>query len=100
MKSKFILEFGSEALEDLNDVFSHYQSIRAGLANDFLTELYDKLELILQNPKCFALYFEDYRKLNLKRFEYSVVYYESNEKVVIVAIYHQKRQPYFWLERI
>ncbi|MBS1593957.1 MAG: type II toxin-antitoxin system RelE/ParE family toxin [Bacteroidetes bacterium] len=53
-------------------------------------------------PLGWALHYADLRKLNFKIFPYSIIYrfdQESNE-IIVVAIQHQNRKPFYWKGRI
>ena len=38
-----------------------------------------------------AVRFDDVRRLNLKRFPYSIWYFVSNEAAYVLAVFHNKR---------
>jgi len=42
---------------------------------------------------------EDVRRVLLKRFPYSIVFYERADEIVIIAFAHSSRRPGFWRSR-
>ena len=39
------------------------------------------------------------RRLLVKRFPYSILYREESERVVVIALFHAKRDPTIWKKR-
>lgn len=57
---------------------------------------------ICQNPFLYNVRWKEVRRVNLTpRFgEYYIAYMVWREKVVILAVAHAKRRPYYWSQRI
>jgi hypothetical protein len=72
------------------------------LADDFDFTFFRYLDAIIANPLLYNIRRRAVRRANLKpRFgEYYIAYMIWREKVVILAIAHAKRRPYYWRKRI
>jgi plasmid stabilization system protein ParE len=72
------------------------------LAASFEATFFDYLESIIANPLLYNLRRPPTRRVNLTpRFgEYYIAYMLWNQRVVILAIGHAKRRPYYWRKRI
>ncbi|MBI3839319.1 MAG: type II toxin-antitoxin system RelE/ParE family toxin [Planctomycetia bacterium] len=82
-----------------------YDDRRLGLGDEFLDELGQVLERIQAAPASFASlegYFgqHDVRRCLLKRFPYAVIFRWRPEEVLIVAVGHVRRRPFYWLDRL
>ncbi len=91
-----------EAEEEMNFSAQYYNQQLSGLGFDFLEEIEKSLLVINKNPERWPSYETDIHKYNTRRFPYSIFYvFEKDEdKIIIIAISHQKRKPGYWKERI
>jgi len=91
-----------EARVEFDAVFDHYVRIDPELADDFDSTFFQCLGTIISSPLLFNIRRISVRRVNLKpRFsEYYIAYMIWREKVVILAIAHAKRRPYYWRKRI
>ena len=97
-----IITFLSDAEEEMNVSAHYYNQQASGLGLDFLEEIEHSLNFIKENPERCPIYDEGIRKYNTRRFPFSIYYvYEKDEdKVLIIAVAHQKRRPGYWKQRI
>jgi plasmid stabilization system protein ParE len=91
-----------EAEEELNYSAFYYNKQAPGLGFDFLKEIKQSLQEIKRAPERWSEHENQIRKFNTKRFPFSLYYiYEKVEdKVIIIAVAHQKRKPGYWKTRI
>ena len=91
-----------QARVEFDEAFVNYLGIDPNLAVSFEATFFDCLDRIIANPLLFNLRRPPTRLANLKpRFgEYYIAYMIWREKVVILAIAHAKRRPYYWRNRI
>jgi plasmid stabilization system protein ParE len=92
------------ASDELNDTIRHYAGIDedGSLAIDF-EDTYLRYEAaIVATPRLYNIRQGAVRRVNLKpRFgEYYIAYMIWRGKVVILAVAHAKRRPYYWRGRI
>jgi toxin ParE1/3/4 len=78
----------------------YYEQQRRGLGLDLQAEVEQALAAIQQDPQRFPVYEEeDVRQYIIKRFPYSVVYAELEDRIWIAAVAHHKRKPGYWARR-
>jgi len=89
----------AEAIKDMAEAYTWYESKRPGLGSEFLDEVDKYFEMITQNPK----HYQSFRNLKvaiMNRFPYKIVYdIEREEMIVVYAVYHDKRNPEKLIER-
>ena len=73
-----------------------YQQRSADAAFEFVTELSDALQDIRQAPDRWPQYLHGTRRYVLNRFPFSIIYLDSPESVMIIAVAHSKRKPGYW----
>lgn len=92
------------AREELHDTISYYASAddKGELAFDFEATFYRYVDAIVANPILYNIRRRNTRRANLTpRFgEYYIAYMIWRQKVVVLAIAHAKRRPYYWRKRI
>lgn len=90
------------AQAELAETAEHYLFIGAELAESFNHHYLTYRQQICENPLLYNIRAGIVRRVNLTpRFgEYYIAYMLWHEKVVILAIAHAKRRPYYWRHRI
>jgi len=93
--------FHPEARTEVREAVAYYELRRFDLATAFGDEVEEKVWVIRQDPQRWAKAGSSgARKCLLKRFPYSIYYLDQDHRIWIVAVAHQKRRPYYWLDRI
>ena len=66
-----------------------------------MVEIEKSLQLIEKNPERWPYYEENIHKYNTRRFPFSLYYvFEKDlDKIIIIAVAHQKRKPGYWKQR-
>ena len=95
-------EIHPSARLELDDATIYYADISPDLAEKFLDDFEQTLSFIEAMPKAWSVYYINLRKLNLKIFPYSIVYdySEANNEIIVLAVQHQSRKPFYWKDRI
>lgn len=88
----------AEAIQDMADAFSWYEQKRLGLGTEFLDEVEEFFDRIIQNPDRYQSH-RNQRIAVLHRFPYKIVYEAEKETVIVYAVYHDKRNPEKLTER-
>lgn len=92
--------FHTEAEADLQEGLRYYAAQRAGLDGEFLREFETALQRIRENPLHYAVEDDDgIRYCPLRRFPYTLVYVDLNDRIWIAAVAHQHRRPRYWSTR-
>lgn len=89
-----------EAERDLVEGSLYYsREANADLARAFISEFERSAVLLGEQPGLGAPWRGVVRRLPLRRFPYSIVYYLSEGHIRILAVAHQSRKPEFWCGR-
>ncbi len=96
MRAVFRPEARAEALE----ARAWYEARVSGLGLEFARVLEVAIQSALRNPEVFPLVEGECRRVLLRRFPYSLVYRARPSELVIVAVFHHRREPGSWLGRV
>ena len=82
-----------------------YELQRPGLGEDILAEIGRALDVVGENPSIWPRWpgtseALDVRRFCLPRFPFMLPFMVQAERVVILAVVHEKRSPGFWLDRV
>ena len=94
-----------EALQELAEAASWYETRQPGLAIRFLQEVDQAQQAIQSRPQSFPRLGNmaidlAIRRALLPRFPYALVFFELPTEIRVLAIAHAKRQPDYWLNRL
>jgi plasmid stabilization system protein ParE len=96
-----ILRNLKEAREEFAAAVRWYEEQRPGLGGEFFDAVIQATSRIQAQPEIGrASRDRRTRRLIMERFPYQIVYYLSENEIVIVAIAHSKRRPGYWRKRI
>ncbi len=87
------------AQAELDDAFAWYEEQAIGLGYEFLGELDQALRLVVSFPLLHAIVSNDVRRCLLNRFPYAIYYGLSDDRIIVIAVAHMKRQPGYWIGR-
>lgn len=91
--------FHPGASEDYAEAFGWYYARGTALAYEFEREIERGIRLIYPNPLRWPQFDAERRRLVVRKFPYSIIYELHGEEVVVLAVAHGKRKPYYWLDR-
>jgi len=91
MTRQFILRPRAE--RDIQSAYEWYESQRAGLGNEFLTGLRERLEAVRGYPESSPVIYRRIRRAVVSRFPYLIFYVARPERV---AVLHHARNPAVW----
>ena len=89
----------AEARAEFDDAFDWYEQQRPGLGVNFLAQVQEVLDRIGTKPELYAQIFHDVRRAVVQRFPYSVFYIVESQQVVVLAVFHSRRDPKIWQTR-
>ena len=98
MKYRVIIR--PEAEIDLKEAFFWYEDKRQGLGHDFLLQVDAGLGFLERNPNACPLEYNEARKYFIKRFPYKIIYVFDEDRIVVLAVIHSKRNPALIKNRI
>jgi plasmid stabilization system protein ParE len=89
-----------EAAIDIRRAAEFYARESRGLGAEFLREFESVTKLLLENPEIGVLTRGGARKLVMRRFPYLIIYRVEPERVLVLAVGHQRRRPDIWVKRV
>jgi plasmid stabilization system protein ParE len=97
---KLPLIFLPEAEQEFKEAITWYAKQKKGLGKRFAQALKRSLKGIQATPKMHAFVIDDVRKATMQVFPYVILYRVATDNIVIVAVFHTKRDPSVWQGRI
>ncbi|MCY7420679.1 MAG: type II toxin-antitoxin system RelE/ParE family toxin [Chitinophagaceae bacterium] len=95
---KFEIQIEDRVLHDFSEAFTYYHLISDFLSTKFeiaFTTAINKLSARPQNHYSIA---HNLRRITLDKFPYMLIYTITDEKVIVVALFHQASNPSIWKE--
>lgn len=95
-------ELHQEAEQDILDAIEFYENRRSGLGETFFEQYRKTRSLIERFPDGAPRYrySPEIRRISVEDFPYSLYYLNLETKVLILAIIHDSRRPFFWKDRV
>jgi len=72
----------------------------SGLGYRFIIEVKKAVEYISKNPESRPIILNNIRRVHVNYFSYRVCYTISLEEILILAVEHTARAPFYWEDRI
>ena len=91
--------FRPEAEADVADAFAWYEEQSRGLGSHFLLCMEAALSQIKRHPDASPVVHRQIRRALLRRFPYGVFYLLEDMRIVVLAVFHAKRNPARWKKR-
>jgi plasmid stabilization system protein ParE len=88
------------ARDELAETKRFYNRQQQGLGEFFQREAEAAAGLIQERPHAWQIEIEPVRRFIFDRFPYKLLYVIRAERIVVIAIAHQHRQPDYWIDRI
>jgi plasmid stabilization system protein ParE len=88
-----VIVFRRIARRELDDAIAWYEERREGLGQDFAIAVERLLERIVSSPKQFIRVRGEIRRAVLRQFPYSIYFLSEDYRIVVLAIFHVKRDP-------
>jgi len=76
-----------------------YEDRQAGLGTQFVSEINRVVELVSNHPERFPIKHLEIRCAQARRFPYSVFFRSETDRVVVLAVFHARRNPAVWQAR-
>jgi len=83
------------AEQQTDDACNYYEEQQAGLAERFLSELYDTYLKIADHPEYYGIISpnDELRDIKLHSFPYVVIYEIQSNDVIVIAVFNTYRKP-------
>lgn len=88
-----------EAERDMRDAYVWYEKQVQGLGANFLLNVDAALRSLQRNPSQYPLVHREIRRCLVRRFPYGILYVVEDKRIVVLAVFHAKRDPVSWQER-
>lgn len=92
--------FRPEAESEVLKARDWYEARAPGLGFEYARAVDAAVAAVLRNPETYPRVAHDCQKLRLRRFPYSLIYKASPGELLIVALFHQRRDPAAWHQRV
>jgi plasmid stabilization system protein ParE len=88
-----------EAQREVQEAFQYYQDRSKGLGFEFMRSLDAALQSVKRNPLAYHKIYKETRRVLLRKFPYALFYVAEENRIVVIACFHQKRSEIDWLRR-
>ena len=92
--------FRPEARAEFDAAFDWYEPNRHGLGVDFMAAVHEILDRLADMPESHQQVAPGVRRAVVRRFPYSVLYRAEADQIVVLAIFHARRDPRIWAQRV
>jgi len=90
-----------EAAEaEINEAADFYDIESVGLGEELTDEIERAIEQISRYPLAAPVVRGSLRAKTLLRFAYSLVYFIGENEIILLAVAHQRRRPFYWTSRL
>ena len=93
-------EFHPEARIEFIEAIAFYEESREGLGLRLSREVYATINRVTSGPNAWPRISENTRRCFTRRFPYGVVYEIREDDILIIAVAHSSREPFYWRTRI
>jgi plasmid stabilization system protein ParE len=90
------ITFRRAARKEFDEAHDWYEKQRTGLGDEFSECVEIALDSIAALPEIHQFVFKDIRRAVVKRFPFSVMYRVKRDRIVVLAVFHSKRNPAIW----
>ncbi|MGK2915353.1 MAG: type II toxin-antitoxin system RelE/ParE family toxin [Porticoccaceae bacterium] len=94
------LIFAKLAQAEMAEARRYYERQQRGLGQEFLREASLCAKRISAQPLAWKIEIEPVRRLLFNRFPYKMLYAVRADRIVVLAVAHQHRDPEYWIDRI
>jgi plasmid stabilization system protein ParE len=94
------LIFARIARAEMAEAKRYYERQQRGLGLAFQHEAAISARRILEQPLAWQVEIDPVRRFLFNRFPYKMLYVIRGERIIVLAVAHQHRNPDFWIERI
>lgn len=88
-----------EAQLEVQEAFDYYEEKNKGLGFEFMRSLDAALQSVKRNPFAYQKIYKESRRVLLRKFPYALFYVVEENRIVVIACFHQRRSEIDWLRR-
>lgn len=98
MRPRLIIHWEAEA--EIAEAFDWYEDCNPGLGSEFLLCLDAVFNSIQRAPQQHPFVYKSAQRALMRRFPYMIIFIEHWKRIVVLAVFHAKRNPQSWQERV
>ena len=87
------------ARKEFDEAIDWYDNQSQGLGKRFKETVIQQLKKIKKNPKWFLIEVDDIYKAYVPKFPYKILFSLDNDNIIIWAVAHMHRKPWYWQSR-
>ena len=92
--------FRRAARTEFEDAAVWYDEQRHGLGEEFIVEIGQSLASAAASPQRYPIVFGDVRRTVARRFPYAVYFRVRSDNLIVLAVFHGRRNPAVWQRRV
>jgi toxin ParE1/3/4 len=85
-----------EANEDLLEARAWYDHIRPELGERFALAVEATVQAVVEHPLQFPVVYRSRRRAGVRRFPYGIFFEVQDNRIVVIACFHGRRNPRRW----
>ena len=87
------------AAEEIREAHDWYELRRPGLGGEFVSYVDEALERLARSPEAPARVHREIRRVFVRRFPHGIFYVIEANDIVVLAVFHGRRNPAQWQKR-
>ena len=93
------ITFRRAARAEFIEAAAWYEAHRTNLGVEFIAEIERCITLAAEQPQLYAVVHKNVRHVTTRRFPFSVYFRAEARRIVILAVFHGRRDPTIWKGR-
>lgn len=94
-----LVKLSKAARSELIEAAAWYESKQPSLGTEFIAEIDRCLALAARQPLIYAVVYKGLRRVTTKRFPYGIYFQPTDRRLLVVAVFHSRRDPAVWQSR-
>jgi plasmid stabilization system protein ParE len=91
--------FRLAARREFEDAATAYEAAREGLGRRFVDAVDETIRLACDAPQRYRFELRDVQRIRVRHFPYTVYFRVRARQLVVLAVFHFRRDPAIWRER-
>ena len=92
--------FRRPARREFDEAALWYEQRHSGLGADFTAEVERAVMFLTEHPQRLPVMHRDVRCARVRRFPYSVFFRIESTRIIVLAVFHARRNPIVWQRRV
>ena len=94
-----VVAFRRAARTEFVEAAAWYEAQRQNLGVEFIAEVERCVAIAAEQPQRHAVVYKTVRRVTTRRFPYAIYYSATDRRIVVLAIFHSRRDPLIWQGR-